>query len=157
MAAGEEEEAGRGRSTSSSPGATGPTPAAAAAAATMPAPPSSSSTPASTARARATATRRAMPSDQGMLFDFHSDQDVSFWMQNTYIPLDMIFIKGDGRIANIVEKARKYAVKHLTISQIYKTTTFSVNKRRFPGKTHRLKRENGGNSTIRLRNVAYPD
>ncbi len=39
-----------------------------------------------------------------MLFDFQREQDVSFWMQNTYIPLDMIFIRGDGRILPILSK-----------------------------------------------------
>jgi uncharacterized membrane protein (UPF0127 family) len=47
--------------------------------------------------------RKELPEGQGMLFDFQRDQDVGFWMQNTYIPLDMIFIKGDGRILRIAE------------------------------------------------------
>jgi uncharacterized protein len=47
--------------------------------------------------------RRELPEGQGMLFDFHREQDVSFWMQNTYISLDMIFIRGDGRILRIAE------------------------------------------------------
>ena len=41
-----------------------------------------------------------------MLFDFERDQPVSFWMHNTYIPLDMIFISGDGRIVRIAENAK---------------------------------------------------
>jgi uncharacterized membrane protein (UPF0127 family) len=45
--------------------------------------------------------RKNLPEGQGMLFDFRSEQDVSFWMKNTYIPLDMIFIRGDGRILRI--------------------------------------------------------
>ena len=47
--------------------------------------------------------RRSLPEGSGMLFDFHREQDVSFWMQNTYIPLDMIFIRADGRIHRIAE------------------------------------------------------
>ena len=47
--------------------------------------------------------RRSLPEGTGMLFDFHREQDVSFWMQNTYIPLDMIFIRADGRIHRIAE------------------------------------------------------
>ena len=62
-------------------------------------------------RAKGLMYRKSLPEGQGMLFDFHSDQDVSFWMQNTYIPLDMIFIKGDGRIANIVENTEPMSTK----------------------------------------------
>jgi uncharacterized protein len=47
--------------------------------------------------------RRHMPEGQGMLFDFHQEQPASFWMKNTYIPLDMIFIRADGRILRIAE------------------------------------------------------
>jgi uncharacterized membrane protein (UPF0127 family) len=47
--------------------------------------------------------RKSLPPGQGMLFDFHLDQPVRFWMKNTYIPLDMIFIRSDGRIVNIAE------------------------------------------------------
>ena len=38
-----------------------------------------------------------------MLFDFKPDQDVSMWMHNTYVSLDMIFIRADGRILRIAE------------------------------------------------------
>jgi uncharacterized membrane protein (UPF0127 family) len=47
--------------------------------------------------------RRELPEGRGMLFDFGQEQPTSFWMKNTYIPLDMIFIRGDGRIAKIAE------------------------------------------------------
>ena len=47
--------------------------------------------------------RRNLPEGQGMLFDFHQEQPASFWMKNTYIPLDMIFIRADGRILRIAE------------------------------------------------------
>jgi uncharacterized protein len=47
--------------------------------------------------------RRELLEGQGMLFDFHREQPASFWMKNTYIPLDMIFIRGDGRILRIAE------------------------------------------------------
>jgi len=50
--------------------------------------------------------RKSLPEGQGMLFDFHQEQEVGFWMRNTYIPLDMIFIRGDGRILRIAEGAK---------------------------------------------------
>ena len=49
--------------------------------------------------------RRELPDGQGMLFDFTTDQKVAFWMENTYISLDIIFINGDGRIRRIAENA----------------------------------------------------
>jgi hypothetical protein len=54
-------------------------------------------------RSRGLMFRRELPEGRGMLFDFERDQPVSFWMHNTYIPLDMIFIRGDGRILRIAE------------------------------------------------------
>ena len=47
--------------------------------------------------------RKHLPDGQGMLFDFDGEQDIAMWMKNTYIPLDMIFIRGDGSIARIAE------------------------------------------------------
>jgi uncharacterized membrane protein (UPF0127 family) len=54
-------------------------------------------------RERGLMYRRELPEGRGMLFDFFRDQPVGFWMKNTYIPLDMIFIRGDGRIVSIAE------------------------------------------------------
>ncbi len=49
--------------------------------------------------------RDAMPADAGMLFIYDRVQPASFWMKNTLIPLDMLFIGADGRIVNIHERA----------------------------------------------------
>jgi uncharacterized protein len=47
--------------------------------------------------------RKHLPLGQGMLFDFKTEQEVTMWMKNTYIPLDMFFIRRDGRILRIAE------------------------------------------------------
>jgi uncharacterized protein len=54
-------------------------------------------------RARGLMYRRSVPESYGMLFDFKRDQEVSMWMRNTYVSLDMIFIQSDGRIRRIAE------------------------------------------------------
>jgi uncharacterized protein len=55
--------------------------------------------------------RKSLPEGQGMLFDFHEEQPVGFWMQNTYIPLDMIFIRGDGSILRIAENTEPLSTR----------------------------------------------
>ena len=44
--------------------------------------------------------------DAGMLFDFKEEREVSFWMRNTFIPLDMIFVGADGVVKTIHVNAR---------------------------------------------------
>lgn len=56
------------------------------------------------ARSRGLMFRRELPQGRGMLFDFGlPEAPVSMWMKNTYIPLDMIFIRANGVIRTIAE------------------------------------------------------
>jgi uncharacterized protein len=57
-------------------------------------------------KARGLMFRQFLPEDRGMLFDFEREQPVSMWMRNTYIPLDMLFIKSDGVVHHIHERAQ---------------------------------------------------
>ncbi|MBM3594371.1 MAG: DUF192 domain-containing protein [Alphaproteobacteria bacterium] len=52
-------------------------------------------------RQRGLMFREKMGAYEGMLFDFQVEQPVSFWMKNTLIPLDMIFIAADGTIRHV--------------------------------------------------------
>ena len=45
--------------------------------------------------------RTALPDDQGMLFPYAPAQEITMWMRNTYIPLDMVFIRPDGIVHRI--------------------------------------------------------
>jgi uncharacterized membrane protein (UPF0127 family) len=57
-------------------------------------------------RERGLMFRKELPDGRGMLFDFQHERPVAFWMHNTYIPLDMIFIRADGRILSIAENTK---------------------------------------------------
>lgn len=50
--------------------------------------------------------RRDLPSGEGMLFVYDSPREVAFWMRNTLIPLDMIFMDQTGVIQHIHPEAR---------------------------------------------------
>lgn len=52
--------------------------------------------------------RTEMPFDHGMLFVFPEEDMRRFWMKNTLIPLDMIFIKSNGEIVNIQKNAQPH-------------------------------------------------
>ena len=56
-------------------------------------------------RVRGLMFRRSLQENEGMLFLFPREQVHSFWMKNTYIPLDMIFIRGDMTVAGVAADA----------------------------------------------------
>jgi uncharacterized membrane protein (UPF0127 family) len=54
--------------------------------------------------------RKHMAPNDGMLFDFISPQQVNFWMKDTILPLDMLFVREDGTIANIKANATPFSL-----------------------------------------------
>jgi uncharacterized membrane protein (UPF0127 family) len=62
-----------------------------------------------TERARGLMGRETMADGHGMLFDFGSEQPVFFWMKDTPLSLDMIFIKADGRTSHIARATTPFS------------------------------------------------
>jgi uncharacterized membrane protein (UPF0127 family) len=55
--------------------------------------------------------RKELADGKGMLFDFNPEQEISMWMKNTYVSLDMIFIRADGRILRIAENTEPLSTR----------------------------------------------
>jgi uncharacterized membrane protein (UPF0127 family) len=72
--------------------------------------------------------RRELGADRGMIFLFPTEAEQAFWMKNTPIPLDMIFINGARKIVGIVEQA----------------APFSLDSRSVPGASQFVLEINGG-------------
>lgn len=61
-------------------------------------------------QARGLMYRPSLAPDAGMLFVYDPPQPASFWMKNTMIPLDMVFIDDAGQVANIAERTVPYSL-----------------------------------------------
>lgn len=59
-----------------------------------------------TRRARGLMFVKQLDDDAGMLFIYPSAQRIAMWMKNTFIPLDMLFVTADGRVARVVENTQ---------------------------------------------------
>ncbi len=62
-------------------------------------------------QARGLMFRTELADDKGMIFPYQSPRILSFWMKNTVISLDIIFINEDGSIANIAKNTEPYSTK----------------------------------------------
>jgi uncharacterized membrane protein (UPF0127 family) len=58
-----------------------------------------------------------LPMDDGMLFIFETEEVQSFWMRNTLIPLDMIFIKSDKTVVGVVANAEPLTLTPRTVGK----------------------------------------
>ena len=59
--------------------------------------------------------RRNLDEDRGMLFLYRSERIQTFWMKNTPIPLDLIFIGGDRRIVGIIQESVPFSTATLSV------------------------------------------
>ena len=53
---------------------------------------------------------KSLPDDSGMLFIYGEPQVIAMWMKNTFIPLDMVFIRADGRVARVVANTKPHSL-----------------------------------------------
>jgi len=68
-------------------------------------------------RSRGLMFRKTLPSGSGMIFVFEREEEQRFWMKNTLISLDMIFIGSDKRIVGIVHEATPQTLTQRTVGK----------------------------------------
>lgn len=68
-------------------------------------------------QARGLMFRTHLGADRGMIFPMSPPRFASFWMKNTLIPLDMLFIRSDGTIANIAARAVPHSLEPVSSSE----------------------------------------
>jgi uncharacterized membrane protein (UPF0127 family) len=64
-------------------------------------------------KARGLMFRRALADNEGMLFLYSEPQEVTMWMRNTYLPLDMVFIAKDGTVTRIAESTTPFSEEQI--------------------------------------------
>lgn len=57
--------------------------------------------------------RKSLPKATGMLFDFHQEQPLAFWMKNTPLSLDMIFINDAGRVVWVARDTEPFSTDRI--------------------------------------------
>jgi uncharacterized membrane protein (UPF0127 family) len=65
-------------------------------------------------RARGLMFVQHLDDDQGMLFIYPATQEISMWMKNTYIPLDMVFIDSGGKVVHVVANTKPHSLESIT-------------------------------------------
>jgi len=53
---------------------------------------------------------KALDDDQGMLFLYPTERHIAMWMKNTFIPLDMVFIDGEGKVREVVANTTPHSL-----------------------------------------------
>jgi uncharacterized protein len=61
--------------------------------------------------------RTSLGDDEGMLFPMSPPRPASFWMKNTFIPLDMLFVRADGTLARLASKTTPHSLETVGVSE----------------------------------------
>ncbi len=76
--------------------------------------------------------RKTMAANAGMLFDFHTTVMTTFWMKNTILPLDIIFVRSDGTISSIAGNAVPFSEAPIPSSEPIRAV-LEIKRRPGPG------------------------
>jgi uncharacterized protein len=68
-------------------------------------------------RERGLMFRHVLPKDSAMLFDFGKPRPAAMWMKNTYIALDMLFVRLDGTIAALAENTEPFSTQVISVEE----------------------------------------
>ena len=68
-------------------------------------------------RQRSLMFRQRLPEDRGMLFDYGQPQPVAMWMKNTYVALDIVFIRTDGTVAYVAENTVPHSLDAIGVRE----------------------------------------
>ena len=68
-------------------------------------------------RERGLMFRHVLPKDSAMLFDFGKPRPAAMWMKNTYISLDMLFVRADGTIAALAENTEPFSTQIISVEE----------------------------------------
>lgn len=68
-------------------------------------------------RSRGLMFRHVLPQDRAMLFDFGKPRPAAMWMKNTYISLDMLFVREDGTIAALAENTEPFSTQTISVAE----------------------------------------
>ena len=68
-------------------------------------------------RSRGLMFRHVLPPDRAMLFDFGNPRPAAMWMKNTYVALDMLFVRSDGTIAAIAENTEPFSTQTISVDE----------------------------------------
>lgn len=100
-------------------------------------------------RAKGLMFRSELPVNHGMLFVFDRGEHLSFWMKNTPIPLDMIFITPELRVLGVVENTEPFSTQSRSVPGL---AQYVLEVNAGFAQTHRIT----AGTTVRLRGVSSP-
>ncbi len=67
-----------------------------------------------TQRARGLMHVRSLPESKGMIFIYEADRYMSMWMKNTFVPLDILFVRADGTVSSVAYDTEPQSLRSIS-------------------------------------------